>query len=561
MQKRILLVDDEPAILKSLKRVLRRTSCQVMTAENGLEALKLLEEHNDIQVVVTDYRMPQMTGAQLLMEVKNRFPDVIGVILTGYADLDAVMEALNSGAVYQFLTKPWDEQKLLDTVQLAFEKSAADASQKQPPLGLEQLLSRNELMASLDEWLDGGSGATVFYLDVKNFHTFNDSLGYKVADRLLSMLAQSLIRSKPDLSLLGQMSGDEFLLIMPAVLSKEENQQVIRSLLEPFHELVSLDGRELHISFSVGYSVSPEDGDNSELLVRNAQAAVNYSKQSGAIQYPRYQPVMNEKSHELMSLRSDLYRALERNEFSVVYQPKVCIKTGNIVGAESLLRWKHESLGMVSPALFIPLAESTGLIDSIGEWVLSTACFQSQFWKRENLPLFLISVNLSGHQLQHNTLAEKVQSILQLSGISPVQLELEITESFLMQDIDNSLKQLDRMKELGIRLSIDDFGTGYSSLNYLSRLPIDTLKIDRSFVQELPESKERVDLVKNVIQMSHDLGMSVVAEGVETQAQLDILRSLNCDEIQGYFFSPPVSAEKFRILLESQPLVVKEFNS
>ncbi len=260
-----------------------------------------------------------------------------------------------------------------------------------------------------------------------------------------------------------------------------------------------------------------------------------------------------------MSLRSDLYRALEKDQFSVVYQPKVSLSTGLIVGAESLLRWQHDSLGMISPATFIPLAESSGLIEPIGEWVLSTASSQRKVWQLQGLPSFLLSVNLSGRQLREKTLAEKVKQILDISGIQPTDLELEITETFLIQDIDSSVRLLNELKALGIKLSIDDFGTGYSSLSYLNRLPIDTLKIDRSFVKELPQCQDRVDLVRNVIQMSHDLGMSVVAEGVETQAQLDTLNTLKCDEIQGYFYSPPVSAEQFRVLLENQPLVGKPY--
>ncbi len=402
-------------------------------------------------------------------------------------------------------------------------------------------------------------GQPLLYLDVVNFKSFNDSLGYEEGDQLLAVIMEQLMLSKPNGSFLGRMNGDEFALIMPFSGSEEEIQGLIKSLLYPFDDLINIAERELHVSFNVGYGISNVDGNTSELLLRNTQVAANYFKRLEGIGFHRYQPVMNNISKEKMVLRSDLYRALERNQFSVVYQPKVCMSTGHIVGAECLLRWKHHSLGVISPAIFISLAESSRLIEPIGEWVLSKACYQSQIWKKEGLPPFLMSVNLSGRQLMSNTLPEKIKNIIEITGISPDQLQLEITETYLMQNIDNSLQLFNEIKALGVSLAIDDFGTGYSSLSYLNRLPVDSLKIDRSFIIGLPKSNEKKCLVKNIIQMSHDLDMSVVAEGVETQAQLDTLRHLKCDEIQGYFYSPPVSAEEFRILLENQPLIGKNY--
>jgi diguanylate cyclase (GGDEF)-like protein len=559
MQKTLLLVDDEPAILSALKRIFRHSGYQILTAGSGAEALDILDGNGDIQVILTDFRMPKMTGGELLAEVKQRFSNVVGLILSGYADIDTLLKAINSGSVFQFMTKPWNESEILQAVDLAFERYYARQDQNTPPLGVEQLLSRNELMHHLEQWMEQGTNTIAFYFDVSNFHSYNDCLGYETADNILTYIAQLLMSNKPDTSLLGQMNGDEFVMIMPMISCPDDKQSLIKKLLQPFQELVFIAGNDLHIYFNVGYAISPTDANKPELLLRNAYAAVEHAKQTGATIFPRYLVSMNDENQKLMTIRSELHQALERRQFSVVYQPKICMATGNIVGAESLLRWKHCSLGIVPPSIFIPLAESSGLIDSIGEWVLLTACCQSQLWKKNGLPSFLMSVNLSGRQLQRHTLIEKIENIIELSGISPDQLELEITETFLMQDIESSLELLHKIKGLGIRLAIDDFGTGYSSLNYLSQLPVDTLKIDRSFIVDLPESKEREDLLRNVIQMSHDLGMSVVAEGVETQSQFDVLKRLKCDEIQGYYYSPPVSAEQFRILLENQPLIGSEY--
>jgi diguanylate cyclase (GGDEF)-like protein len=500
-----------------------------------------------------------MTGGELLVEVNQRFSNVVGLILSGYADIDTLLKAINSGAVFQFMTKPWAKSELLQAVELAFERYYTLQAQNAPPLGVEQLLSRNELMHHLEQWMKEGTNTIAFYFDVSNFHSYNDCLGYETADQLLASIAQILVSNKPKTSLFGQMNGDEFVMIIPMISCPDDKQRLIRNLLQPFQDLLSIMGHSLHISFNVGYAISPTDGNIPELLLRNSYAAVEHAKQTGATIFPRYLVSMNDKNQKLMTIRSELHQALERQQFSVVYQPKICMTTGNIVGAESLLRWEHCSLGIVPPSMFIPLAESSGLIESIGEWVLLTACCQSQLWKKSGLPSFLMSVNLSGRQLQRHTLIEKIENIIELSGVLPQQLELEITETFLMQDIESSLELLHKIKGLGIRLAIDDFGTGYSSLNYLSQLPVDTLKIDRSFVVDIPESKERENLLKNVIKMSHDLGMSVVAEGVETQSQVDVLKRLKCDEIQGYYYSPPVSAEQFRVLLENQPLIGSEY--
>lgn len=666
MLKTILLVDDEAAILRALNRLLRRAGFKVYTANSGEEALDILS-HNDIQVVLSDFRMPYMTGGELLLRVKEEHPQVVGLVLSGYADLESVTSILNSGTAYKFLHKPWDDTALISEIEMAFDQwdtlkkqhgltqmvwesdealfeinakgtvshlnpaacelcSASESDILNQPitefihavsarqiehlclgdekqaelvykdtmfeltcrpaansrwilsirkkihsggLGVKHLFHRSEVIRCLEEWMLPGldtdqdeaqSSASVIYMDVNRFKTFNDSLGYKEADKLLSEVARKLIEHKPSGAHVGRMTGDEFVVTLPTVNSDEDTLALINQLLTVFEEPISFSGRQVYISFSVAYALAPIDGNCPEDLLHNARAAVSYSKRRGRYVHPRYKSEMNKRTNELMIIQSDLYRALERNEFSVVYQPKVSFSNGRILGAESLLRWKHETLGMISPATFIPMAEDNGLIEAIGEWVLATSATQSKFWQLDGLPSFLLAVNLSGRQLQEEGLLDTVRSIIRTSGISPNQLELEVTETFLMQDINHSLALLHELKSLGIRLALDDFGTGYSSLNYLSRLPVDTLKIDRSFVIDIEESKERYDLVRNVIRMSHDLGMQVVAEGVETQAQFELLQSLNCDEVQGYFISPPVSPEKFRMLLENQPLIDNNYN-
>lgn len=659
MQKTILLVDDEAAILRALNRLLRRAGYTVFTAGSGQEALEVLQREN-IQVVLSDFRMPHMTGGELLAKVKTEHHNVVGLVLSGYADLESVTKILNDGSANKFLHKPWDDRELLSQIEWAFEHwntlnkqsgltrmvmesdealfeidgsgiirnlnpaaielcaanegdilnnkitdfiYALSTSQlellytqsetsaelvdgeslyelschpvegdhwilsvreksRNSGLGVKNLLHRSEILRRLEDWIPPKQSddskhlltASVIYLDVNRFQTFNDSLGYREADRLLAEIARTLIANKPADAMVGRITGDEFVFILPTAHSEDETREIINHLLKPFESPIEFAERNVHVSFSAAYALAPEDGNCPEEILRNAKSAVAYSKRRGRFVHPRYKPAMNERTSELLTIQSDLYRALEKNQFSIVYQPKVSLKTGHILGAESLLRWKHDTLGFISPATFIPLAEDNGLIETIGEWVLATSATQSKIWQMDGLPPFRLAVNLSGRQLQEDGLLDAVKRILSNTGLEPDQLELEVTETFMMQDIEHSLRLLQELKSLGIRLALDDFGTGYSSLNYLSRLPVDTLKIDRSFVTDLENSKDRLDLVRNVIRMSHDLGMEVVAEGVETQEQFDLLADIQCDEVQGYFISRPVPADKFRELLENQPL-------
>nr|WP_320134719.1 EAL domain-containing protein [uncultured Amphritea sp.] len=658
MKRRILLVDDESAILNALTRLLSRNGYEVLTANNGVEALALMETES-ISVVLSDYKMPTMSGTQLLTIIHQQYPETIGLIMSGYADFNAVVEALNSGAVFRFVEKPWHDQQLLTVLDGAFAALSArqrkasyqrllieseealfeidadgdihlinpaavilcDATEEAvlgqridrvcpllddeqlidlctdqqemleladidnsrslrlvvkplatdrwavsaqyratTSLGVSELLTREQLMSYLQNRLvQMDNPTTVIYLDVNGFKRFNDSLGFNDADCLLAQIAAMLLEDKPIDSQWGRMSGDEFALVLSGHYAAEQIETLVTQLLAPFEGLIAFNDQEIHVSFRVGYAVSPEDGDSAIELIRNAQASANHCKRGGRFRAQRYQVDKNSPDVESMGLQSDLYRALERKELFVVYQPKVSLISGCVEGAEALLRWQHGRQGLISPMQFIPLAEETGLIEPIGEWVMATASSQRRIWQAEGLPPFVMSINLSGRQLQDVSLISQVENILKQSGLAPDQIELEITETFLMQDIDHSIGLLQELKHLGIRLAIDDFGTGYSSLNYLHRIPFDTLKIDRSFVSGLGEQRESLELIKHIIAMSRDLGKKVVAEGVESQCQLELLRDLGCDEIQGFFFSPPVSAERFRRLLENQPLVGVEY--
>lgn len=652
MEKSLLLVDDESSILRSLKRIFHRNGYKVTTANSPEEALQIVK-NTFFPVIVSDYRMPHKTGGELLIEIKKIHPETMGLILSGYADLESVISALNSGAVHKFLEKPWNETQLIETVEQAFNdctKTQAESQKEHEQLSTQIIIDqkgtvlenivgaesffqygstqiigtqlttllpflsildqqklclsdkvKSELVDPITErvlrisstpsayqrWdvelslsapvqgmltqkeLNAGSVSikktfmngisrtlrdqkpiSLIYLDIRHFRHFNDSFGYQKSDQLLQHIASILIEKSPADSGFAPMNGAAFLFAVPRILSEQSALDLIDSITSPFRQLIKFDNREVMLTFSAGFSVANNGGRNAETLIREAQIAANYSKEKGFNCYPQYQAKMDRRQDDMISLQSELCNALKREEFSLYYQPKISLKTGDILGAEALIRWQHSERGMISPDRFIPLAELTGLIGPIGDWVLSTASLQCSRWQKEGMPKFIMSVNVSGRQLTENDLVAKVKRVIEQSDLSAEYLELEVTETFLMQDIEHSIDVLKEIQCLGVKIAIDDFGTGYSSLNYLTRLPVDTLKVDRSFVSELSGASEKKSLIKNMITMSHDLGLRVVAEGVETIEQLNLLQQMNCDEVQGYYFSPPITAENFSKLLQ-----------
>jgi EAL domain-containing protein (putative c-di-GMP-specific phosphodiesterase class I) len=318
------------------------------------------------------------------------------------------------------------------------------------------------------------------------------------------------------------------------------------SLTKPF----IIDNHEIFITASGGISLFPDDGSDAETLLKNAGAALYRTKKQGGNSYQFYTADMNAEALKRMAFENNLRRALERNEFKVFYQPKINIVNGQIVGMEALVRWQHPEFGIVSPAEFIPLAEETGLIVPIGEWVLRTACLQSKAWQDEGFSQLQVSVNLSPRQFSQTNLLEVITGIINETGIDPNCLECEITESLIMQNTEEAIRILSELKKLGVKISIDDFGTGYSSLGYLKRLPLDVLKIDKSFVQDVTSAAEDAAIVMTIISLAHNLNLKVIAEGVEIEEQLKFLQLLKCDEWQGFLYSKPVSAAEFRVLLQ-----------
>jgi diguanylate cyclase (GGDEF)-like protein/PAS domain S-box-containing protein len=382
----------------------------------------------------------------------------------------------------------------------------------------------------------------VVFVDVDRFKSINDKLGHSGGDEVLTQVALRLRECLRPADTVARLSGDEFALVLDH-LSKPEDativaERVITSLATPF----LVHGHEVYVSASLGISISPGDGSNPDSLLKNADMAMYRAKQAGRNTFRYFLPEMNVRAAELLQTETELRGALERQEFVLHYQPKADIESGLISGFEALLRWNHPKRGLVMPNEFIPVLEETGLINNVGEWVVRQACEQIRTWQIEGLRACPIAVNLSARQFNQNDLDFSIGKILEESQIDPGLLEFELTESVLMSDSEDSVQVLDNMKKYGVRLSVDDFGTGYSSLAYLKRFPLDALKIDRAFIRHITTDRGDATIAKAIINLAHSLKLKVVAEGVETQAQLDFLRDHDCDEMQGYFFARPMPA-------------------
>ena len=395
----------------------------------------------------------------------------------------------------------------------------------------------------------------VLFLDLDRFKAINDTLGHNVGDQLLKMAAERLRTCIRDCDTVARLGGDEFTIIVEDIVEVQDAAIVAQKILDTLSQPFNLYSHEVFISVSIGITLYPNDDENTDNLLRNADSAMYRAKEYGRNNYQFYVADMNIKARERLMLESQLRRAMDRDEFTLHYQPRVDLFTGKVIGAEALLRWRHPELGLVPPKQFIPILEESGMIIPVGEWVLQQASKQNRAWQDKGLKPIRMAVNLSVRQFIQKDLAASILAIIERAGLAPEFLELEITEDLLLEHNQTNIITLTKLRNRGIHISIDDFGTGYSSLSYLKRLPIDTLKIDQSFLRDIENDPDNKAITSAIIAMANSLHLNVLAEGVETEEQLTFLRAQGCNEIQGYSFSKPLTAEDFeQLLLEGRQM-------
>jgi predicted signal transduction protein with EAL and GGDEF domain len=583
----VLLVDDDAIVRMLTAAGLAERGWRVIEADSGARALQLFAEQRP-QVVALDAVMPDVDGFATCERLRllPGGAQVPVVMLTGLDDEQSIGRAYDAGATDFFVKTPgrWTllSQRLryltrASRVREELARSRADLLKVQRIDVLTALPNRRHFYEIFGDELERararGTRTGLLLLGVNRFRDINDSLGTRAGDELLLEISRRLrgvVRRDERLHApcdgafsaddagqpvhavgspeVARVSGDEFALLLPQLRSETELERLAGRALDMFQQPLLADGQELFVTASIGAVVSPADGDDVDALLSRAALAMRALEEQGGNGCLRYIERMNSPRRAHWKLESDLHRAIGLQQLRLVYQPKVDVATGLIVGAEALMRWQRDA-EMVMPSDFIPAAEDSGLIVPITEWALAEACRQLEAWERAGLRRIPVSVNISGHHLQRGNLSAPVKACLQAHRIPPGLLELEITETAMMRNLDVVLPHLQALKALGVALSIDDFGTGYSSLAYLKRLPIDILKVDRSFVGELETSRESAALVAAIVAMGQGLRLDVVAEGVETRAQLERLADRGCRLMQGYLFSRPVSPDRFAHLL------------
>ncbi len=419
-----------------------------------------------------------------------------------------------------------------------------------PLTGLSnQFLFRDRLDSSILHAINHKEKFGVLILGIDRFKRINDTLGHAVGDKILKVFGEKIVSFLNPDDTASRFSGDIFAIIKKGVDHIEDLVLLANEIVDEITKPYLIDEQEIYITTSIGISLYPEDGKKSEQLINNAEAAMFRAKDMGRNNYQLYTSSMNEKALLRLSMENDLHKAVQEGELILHYQPQIDTRTGEIIGAEALVRWAHPKLGMVGPVEFIPLAEETGLIIPLGEWVLREACMQNMKWQERGLPNIKIGVNLSPLQFNQTTILDRIKSILDTTKLSPKYLDLEITESSAMQNPNYTDKILYELKDMGVKISIDDFGTGYSSLAYLRQFPIDRIKIDKSFVQGVPLDKGQRAIVKAIIAMAKSFNIDTIAEGVETVEQLTFLKQQRCFQMQGYYYSKPVDADTFEKML------------
>jgi len=578
-QPRILIIDDDPLIRLLVSTTLQSIGLQTTEARSGEEGLKSFTSFG-ADAVLLDVIMPNGIDGFVTCAKFRQLPDsqhIPVLMMTGLEDLESINHAFEAGAT-DFITKPinipllghrvrymlkasYTTKRLLDSERRLHRMAYFDSLTELP--NRQFFREHLQIMTALAHRQK--SKMAVLFLDLDGFKRINDTLGHHVGDLVLQETGDRLRKSlrsndvlirtgtTDDGIELARLGGDEFTVLLSAIARNEDAATVAERIRACLAQSFTLGDNELFTTTSIGIAIYPEDGETAEELLKNADLAMYYSKRGGGNTYQYFSTKMTEVAQRRLTLENHLRKAIERGELDLHYQPQLDLATGTFCGVEALLRWDCQKLGRISPAEFIPLAEDTGLIIGIGEWVLRKACHQAKNWRDQDTPLSRMAVNVSVMQLLHKSFSSLVVTILAETGLEPHVLELELTESALISDEDNILAVLLFLKQTGIQLAIDDFGTSYSSLSRLKNFPIDCLKIDQSFVCDIEQDSANAAIVAAVIAMAEGMGMNIIAEGVETEGQLAFLKEKRCTEAQGYLFCKPLPSPQIEEFLIKHP--------
>ena len=567
MMKKILVIEDEEFVRENILELLDAEGFDVFGAQNGHIGVDLAKAKMP-DLILCDVMMPGLDGYGVLTTIRQDplMAAIPFIFLTAKAAKADFRQGMELGAD-DYITKPFTRAELLGAIGTRLKKQAAveelyHIELQQAKAQLDYLIHNDSLTdlpnrLSLRERFkqvqptdsNNEQLVTVLCLGIDRFNQINDNLGHAVGDLLIKSVAERLSACVGNQNTVARLNADQFAIILATVEHKKEAGNVAQTLLDNLSQTFRLAGQEIFITASLGIAVYPRDGAEVEQLLNHANIAMAKAKEQGGDQYEYYTPAYNIGSADRLVLQSSLRYALERQELVVYYQPQVNLQTGEIVGAEALVRWQHPERGLVSPDKFIPIAEETGLIVPIGEWVLHTACQQVKLWQTEGFPSLRVAVNLSSRQFSQIDLRHQLVQILIATGLDPKYIELELTESMLVQNTEVAIRRLNALKALGVTIAIDDFGTGYSSLSYLQQFPFDILKIDRCFIRNITENANNAAITKAIIEMAKSLNLKLIAEGVETEAELSFVCQHQCDGMQGYLFSRPIPAPEFHQLL------------
>ncbi|TSI09666.1 EAL domain-containing protein [Lysinibacillus sp. BW-2-10] len=562
----ILLVDDRPENLLALEAIIEREEYNLIKAYSGEEALRYLLKY-EFALILLDVQMPGMDGFSTAKIIKTREKTKnipILFVTANHIDSKHIFMGYSVGAI-DYILKPFDPMILkskverfveIYTLRHKLQMQSNDLEEKNKVIeymayhdGLTDLPNKrmfnDELSRKVIKAKNSNETLGLMYLDLDRFKYINDSLGHLIGDKLLQLVAKRLSNEMRTDDFVARVGGDEFIILLPNS-DREVCLEIAANVLNAFKQPFFMDSYEFHLTTCIGLAIFPFDGEDSTVLMKNADAALRRAKEQGKNNFFVYHSGMNIQTYRTFLMQQELRNAINLGQFSLVYQPKIQLPSEQVISAEALLRWNHPTWGPISPDEFIPIAEESDLIFEIDEWVLENVCKQINLWRNAGFPQMRIAINYSAHHFLKRNVVNQIKKILQQFEVNPNQIEIEITESAILKNEDIVKQTIQQLKELNLHISLDDYGTGYSSINYLRDFPLDTVKIDKSYIQELtnPQKNSHI-IVESMISLLKKLNIHVVAEGVETEAQLSILKDFQCEEVQGYIYSRPLALVEF----------------